>query len=292
MNLPFKDQPTSDDIGASFPPAISAGWFYVPYAAIGDRDAIIAEKARLTFTPKFSEEDAPPVTLFVDMRHKQYLGVPRAYGMSRFPWLRVDDRRSLGETISPTPRLPDPNNERVKDPILQGAFMDAMLAGANSLNHFTAMASTGSGKTVVGLRTAALLGRKTLIMVHLERLMDQWLDEISTHLGLPPEKIGTVQGPKCQWQGRDFVVAMMPSLSQRNDYSREFLRSFGTIIVDECHRVGTPMLSTCAPMFPAKYRIGLSATPNRKDGGDRVLFWHLGPISVVSKAPALHARSM
>ena len=51
--------------------------------------------------------------------------------------------------------------------------------------------------------------------------------------------------------------------------------------------MGSPLLSQCVPLFPAVYRLGLSATPKRKDGADRVGFWHIGPIMVTSKAKAL-----
>jgi superfamily II DNA or RNA helicase len=268
------------------PPAISSGWFFVPYQAIGDTTAIDLEKKKLTFRPRFAEDGDEPIRVFKDMPSRGYLGMPRAYGMQRFPWLQVDDRRSDGDIIAPPPSMPSPDHHRVKEPEQQRQFMDNMIAAARSEHNFIAKAATGSGKTVVALHTTAHLLRRTIVLVPLERLMEQWIEEIQDKLGLSRDKIGIVQGPTCQWRNRDVVVGMMHSLAQRR-YAPEFYRSFGIAFYDETHRVGSQMLAQTCGLFPAKVRIGLSATPDRKDGGSRVPFWHIGPISVTSNAAAL-----
>ena len=269
------------------PPAILHGWFYVPYAAIGSREALDGEKKRLTFVPKFAEPEDPPIRLYRDLPSRGYLGVPKAYGLSRYPWLQIDDRRTSGVEIERAPRLPDPNHPRVKDPAQQAAFMQSLLQAANQHESFVAKADTGTGKTVCALWLSQQLLRRTTILVPLERLMDQWLEEIRDKLGLPEERIGRVQGPTCQFEGKDVIVGMMHSLSMRNSYPPEFFRSVGLVVYDECHRVGSAVLSRCASLFPAQYQLALSATPDRADGGDRVVYWHVGPVRVVSKAPAL-----
>lgn len=269
-------------------PAIVAGWMYVPYEAMLGPKGIGHEKARLTHKLKNAEPGDPQhLYLYQDIPSERYLGVPRAYGMERFSWIVKDDRRTLGEAIPPTPKRPDPNHPAVKEPEKQAAFIANLKAASHHYGSFMAMAATGSGKTVCGLDAAAEVGRKTLVLVHLERLRDQWLDEIKDKLGVPENRIGIVQGDVCEYQNRDFVVGMMPSLSLRFDYPPEFYASFGTVLIDECHRVGAPLLSRCVPLFPAYYRWAVSATPKRKDGNDKVAFWHVGPIRVTSDAKAL-----
>lgn len=269
------------------PKLIVAGWAWVPYDAIASLDE---EKRRLTYVPRFADkanDPDPNVRLFRDLPDRQYLGVPRAYGMARFAHLPIEDRRVMGAPfLAPVPRLPDPNHPSVKEPERQAQFMRDMEATARADGNFLAFAPTGSGKTVVALRTAAVLGRKTIILVHLERLMEQWVEEIKSKLGVPESRIGFAQGERCDFADRDFVVAMMHSNAQRQ-YPVQFYNAFGTTIYDECHRVGSPMLSLTAPLFPSFHRIGLSATPKREDGGDRVFFWHIGPIKVRSQATAL-----
>lgn len=269
---------------------IASGWLYVPYSAIGSYTDLHAEKQKLTYLPKYAESDNETIYLYKDLPRRQLLGVPRAYGLERFGHLlTLDDRRTLGRDMGDIPRLPDPNHPSVRDPIAQAKFMADLEAAARQHKHFLAEAPTGSGKTVCAIRTAAVVGRKTVVCVHLERLMDQWMDEIASKTGLPASRIGMVQADKWDWYDKDFVVAMMPTLALRDTQRIDpaFFREFGTAIYDEVHRVGSPLLGQTAHLFPTTYRWGFSATLYRKDGGERTFYWHIGPVRVTSKADAL-----
>lgn len=274
------------EVIATMRPAISAGWFYVPYEAIGNEAKIAAEKKKLTWRSKH-DSAAQPIRMFKDLPPQGYLGMPRDYGMLRYPWLPVDDQTTLGEPmIQPIVRLPDPNHPSVKEPELQAKFMDEMERATYRDKHFIAYATTGSGKTIVGSRNARLLGRRTAILVPLERLLDQWRKELMDKLGVTEDRIGLVQGNTCDWQERDWVLCMMKSLGSRR-YPSEFYNSIGLVMPDECHRLGTPELAMTTALFPARYRTGLSATPERSDGSDRAIFWHIGQIKVRSEASAV-----
>jgi superfamily II DNA or RNA helicase len=50
------------------------------------------------------------------------------------------------------------------------------------------------------------------------------------------------------------------------------------ILVHNCHRVGAALWSRVPPLFPARYRIGISATPRRKDGAEDVFRFHIGDV--------------
>lgn len=275
----------SPDVIARIRPAISAGWFYVPYEAFTSEQAIFAEKRKLTWKPR--DRGDTPIFMFKDLPDQGYLGVPRSYGMMRWPWLQVDDQRTLGAAmIDPIGRLPDPNHPAVKEPAKQAEFMHSMEVATRVHENFIAYATTGSGKTVVGARNARIYGRKTAILVPLERLLDQWKRELMEKFGVPEERIGIVQSDTCQWKSRDWVLCMMKSLGQRR-YPNEFYDSIGMTISDECHRLATPELAMTTALFSARYRIGLSATPDRSDGSDRTIYWHIGPVQVRSEATAV-----
>lgn len=264
-------------------PAISAGWYYVPYEAIGNEAALKRERARLTYKPR----DKTPVRMFKDLPQQGYLGVPRTYGKHRWNWLPFDDQESDGvEMIDPIVRLPDPNHPRVKEPLLQAAFMRDMELATEQTQCFSAYATTGSGKTVVAARNAALHHRRTVIMLPLERLMDQWREELIEKLGVAEHRIGVVQSDRCEFEGRDYILAMMPSLGGRR-YPSEFYASVGQIYADEAHRLGTVSLASTAALFPARVRIALSATLERGDGGSQPIYWHFGPTKVQSEASAM-----
>lgn len=273
------------EVIARIRPAISAGWFYVPYEAFRTEAQITAEKRKLTWKPR--DKGDTPIYMYKDLPDQRYLGVPRSYGMMRWPWLQVDDKRTLGEPmIDPIGLMPDPNHPAVKEPLKQAKFMHDMEVATREHEHFIAYATTGSGKTVVGARNARLFGRKTAILVPLERLLDQWRKELMEKFGVPEDRIGIVQSDTCQWKTRDWVLCMMKSLGQRR-YPNEFYESIGMVIPDECHRLGTPELAMTTALFPARYRVGLSATPDRSDGSDRAIFWHIGPTMVRSEATAV-----
>jgi superfamily II DNA or RNA helicase len=148
-------------------------------------------------------------------------------------------------------------------------------------------ASPGWGKTVFACALMAKLQVPTLVIVHKEFLMKQWKERIEQFL--PDAKVGICQGDVCDFEGKHVVIAMVHSLSQRT-YPLEFLRWPGLMIVDECHRIGAATWAPVPAYFPTRYRLGLSATPRRKDGAENVFFYHLGPIIFSAKEQRMHPK--
>lgn len=48
------------------------------------------------------------------------------------------------------------------------------------------------------------------------------------------------------------------------------------MVVDECHRCPSRTFTEAVTAFDSAYMLGLSATPWRRDGLSRLVFWHLG----------------
>lgn len=141
--------------------------------------------------------------------------------------------------------------------------------------------SVGMGKTVIALWLACELKVKTLIVVNKKVLLDQWMERIAQFV--PNTRVGIVQGPTCDIRGCHIVVGMLQSLSQ-NPYS---LPGFGLLVVDECNHIGAPKFSQAMLQMNCPYKLGLSATPDRKDGLTRVILWFLGPIFMRLERDAL-----
>ena len=133
----------------------------------------------------------------------------------------------------------------------------------------------GFGKTSVALHLACQLGRKTLVVVHTTVLRDQWQERIAQFV--PGATVSCVQGPACDLSG-DFVVAMIQTLAARG-FHHDTFRDVGLVIVDEAHRVAAPVLSRAMWGLCARRTLGLTATPDRKDGLARLVEWFLGPIA-------------
>lgn len=140
-------------------------------------------------------------------------------------------------------------------------------------------APTGFGKTYVGCVVAGRLAQKTLIIVTKNDLTKGWRDTLVHLMGVPPNEVGHVQQDACVFVGCRFVIAMVHSLVCR-EYHPSFYNEFGLVIFDEVHRLGAEYFAQACAKFPARHRLGLSATPKRSDGRERLFHSHIGPTLV------------
>lgn len=132
----------------------------------------------------------------------------------------------------------------------------------------------GWGKTIMALYLISKLNKKSIIIVHKEFLLNQWKERIQEFL--PSARIGLIQGPKIDIEGKDIVLAMLQSLSIKN-YDANVFKDFGFSIVDECHHIAAEVFSRALPKINTYYSLGLSATPTRTDGLTKVFKMYLGP---------------
>jgi superfamily II DNA or RNA helicase len=133
----------------------------------------------------------------------------------------------------------------------------------------------GFGKTSISLHIISRLSKKTLVIVHKEFLMNQWIERIQQFL--PSAKIGKIQGQIIDIDGKDIVLAMLQSLSMK-DYPSTMFDSFGFTIIDEVHHISSEVFSCALFKLVTKYMLGLSATMNRKDGTTKVFKMFLGQV--------------
>jgi superfamily II DNA or RNA helicase len=141
-------------------------------------------------------------------------------------------------------------------------------------------APTGFGKTAVFSEVIAQLGIKPLIIVTKDDLQNQWIDAAQKMLGLKPKEIGLIRQDTCQVEGRKFVIGMIHSLSIPGRYPQWILDEFGLVCWDEVHHISAESFSNTAQLFPSKLRWGLSATVDRVDGKEVLIFANIGPIRV------------
>jgi len=137
-------------------------------------------------------------------------------------------------------------------------------------------APTAFGKTVVGACLVARRAVNTLILVHRRQLMDQWRERLSAFLCMPIGHIGQVGGGKAKRTGV-IDVALIQSLRRKGEV-KDFVADYGQIIVDECHHLSAFTFEQVLRQARAKYVLGLTATPTRKDGHHPILFMQCGPI--------------
>ena len=131
---------------------------------------------------------------------------------------------------------------------------------------------TVTHNTVMGLKIISLLKKKTIILVHKEFLMSQWIERIGEFL--PTSKVGRIQGPVVDVKDKDIVIGMIQSIYDK-DYGDVFSQ-FGLTIVDEVHRIGSEQFSKTLLKVVTPYMLGISATVERKDKLTNVLYMFIG----------------
>ncbi len=214
--------------------------------------------------------DQGPIELW--RKRGKYIMVPRGLAPMGGKDLRVEGEYQI------LPSLFEPRDEE------QARVVAESLALLRKGQSHILKAKTGFGKTVIGVAIALALGRKTLITVTKEDIAEQWLESIA--MLSPDVTVGRIQGNKVDID-HPFVISMIQSLCKQDRYPKEIFESFGLFEVDEVHRMGAEQFSQAAWNIPAKLRLGLSATPRRKDGRAIVFQAHIGPVMVTAKQKSL-----
>lgn len=131
------------------------------------------------------------------------------------------------------------------------------------------------GKTSGSLYILSKLKKKTLVIVHKEFLMNQWVERIQQFL--PQARVGKIQGPTVDVVDKDIVLCMLQSLISK-DYESSLFDQFGFTIIDEVHHISSQSFSNSLFKVVTKYMLGLSATMERKDGTTNVFKMFLGDV--------------
>jgi len=144
-------------------------------------------------------------------------------------------------------------------------------------------APTGFGKTVLGAWIIGQRKTNTLVLVHRTALMEQWRQQLATFLSLESKAIGVIGGGPRRVTG-NIDIGMMQSLQMKGEV-QDLVADYGQVIVDECHHVSAFTFERIMREVKAKYVLGLTATPIRKDGHHPIIFMQCGPIRA-----RMHAR--
>ncbi len=145
-------------------------------------------------------------------------------------------------------------------------------------------ATTAFGKTVTAAAMIARRGVNTLVLVHRTELLKQWQERLQAFLGVGKGMVGTIGGGKAKPTGR-IDIAVMQSLSRQGEVN-PLVEDYGHVIVDECHHVGAVSFDAILKRTKAKYVLGLTATPIRRDGQQPIIFMQCGPIRHKAATPA------
>ncbi|SJZ61489.1 Superfamily II DNA or RNA helicase [Pilibacter termitis] len=160
-------------------------------------------------------------------------------------------------------------------------------------------ARTAFGKTVVGANYIAKRKVSTLVLVEKQTLVEQWHESLSRFLAIQSEpfkewtktgrvkkkgKIGKITGSSVQQTKLVDVVTIQKLSKMSAEDLTSFLEDYGLVIVDEVHHVAASSFERVMKNVTSRYILGLSATPERKDGLSPIIFMRCGEISFTSNA--------
>lgn len=220
----------------------------------------------LTVKPKVMETYAKGVTAFpIYMESSTRYYVPRQWGIATYgapEAITIGD----GKALPPAVKFKGTPYD------YQAAIIDKFVgSGANGL----ICVPCGRGKTFMALAIAMRLGRRFLIVVDKEFLMNQWKGEIENYI--TGCRVGIIQGNKLQVDpaAYDCTICMIQTICLR-DFPTGIFADYGFTIFDECHHLGAQHFSGALRKIQTKWMLGLSATPDRDDGLSKVFEYYLG----------------
>ncbi len=143
----------------------------------------------------------------------------------------------------------------------------------------------GTGKTVAAIKMIVERARSTLVLVHRQPLLDQWVEQLALFLDVDPKAIGRIGGGKRHATGL-IDVAMIQSLVRKDEVA-DLVAGYGHVVVDECHHIPAVSYERVLSEVRARYVTGLTATPRRRDGQHPISEMQLGPARYVADPTSL-----
>ncbi len=156
--------------------------------------------------------------------------------------------------------------------------------------------ATASGKTVIGVYLIAARKVNTLILVENHQVMKRWKEELEKFLEvreeLPPlenkrkrknkpELIGQVSS-QINTRGGIVDIVILPSAGNLRKV-KDWVKDYGMVLVDECHHIGAVTYEAVLKEVQAKYVYGFSATPERGDGHEPIVYMQMGDVRYKAK---------
>tara|TARA_Y100000310_G_scaffold345185_1_gene462454 strand:+ start:2166 stop:3512 length:1347 start_codon:yes stop_codon:yes gene_type:complete len=195
-------------------------------------------------------------------RDKNYYSMPRGYYYRMCELIKNHKVQIYNETVV----------AKLIDVSFKGKLRRDQTRGGMLINENTCgvlKAPTGGGKTVIAIWTIAKRKVPTLIVVHTKELMYQWKEKLHQFLNINSDQVGLVGDGHRNF--KDITIGIVNSLAKM-----EIPDKYGTLIVDECHRVPATTFANVVEKMSTRYLLGLTATDRRSDGLDELIYRYMG----------------
>jgi len=239
---------------------------------LGTQERLIIEKDLTQDNPEYVSRVKRGLSLWGIPKKECYytrtfdgLSVPRGYlgqFLNRFPSTEV-----VFKTVEGAPAhfgSWEPN-------IVLRSYQNDAVDNALSRNGVIVCAA-GGGKTLIGLNYIHKRSKKALWIAHTRELMNQVKDRVNNYFSC---SVGIVQGSNVDLS-KDITIASVKTLALHPEITEDLNKTVGTVVVDEMHRYAAPMFNSVVAKLKASNIIGLTATPERKDNRDMLMFYSVG----------------
>lgn len=148
-------------------------------------------------------------------------------------------------------------------------------------------AATGAGKSTAALYVVTMMNVPTIISVPTANLVEQWVERVVKEMGIAQKEIGIVGMGKRKTA--PITIATQDMLAE--GIREEWLKAFGAFIFDEIHRSSSRTIYPVCDAWPAKYRIGMSATVERHDKKEFLIYDLFGDVAAdIKKEDVIAAK--
>lgn len=225
---------------------------------------------KLLVTPNvnaaFDFSDEGPISFNVFQENDTHLIIPRFFATTEFKNEKYENQIKIN----------NPREFNFKGSLrdYQQNIIDTIIPKIKETGGGLLSIPTGRGKTILAVKLACELKLKTLFVVHKTFFLEQTKEKYEL---FSDAKIGILQQKIVDIENKDVVIGMLQSICSR-DYGEEVMGQFDLVIFDECHHMSSREFSKALTKIRPVYTIGLSATPKRSDGIEKVFHWYAGPM--------------
>jgi len=257
---------------------IRSSGLLIPLNEFRFHPSCIHVKGHLTRTFKDYNSEESTITFRFYIQSDKYLVVPRFFPFQNYfsQFFHITDKREDGKDVNIRYSI------KPKDD-----FQEECLSWFSRNSRGILHAGTGSGKTIMAIKTICDKGKKAIIFVHKVSLVKQWYERFESFTDVVSKN--NISILKSESYEKDLLKDIIITTNQtflslvkrkRYDFLKVLRNSgIGTLFGDEVHTtVGAPSFSLCSLYVSAKNTFGLTATPYRYDGCHDVIKYHLGEI--------------
>ncbi|MBV5346790.1 DEAD/DEAH box helicase [bacterium] len=151
------------------------------------------------------------------------------------------------------------------------------IVGLSTYTDGLLVAPAGSGKTIIGISMILACNQKCLWITHTKQLLNQFVDRVQQFLSVTADDIGLIQNGV--WDvDKPITAALVQTLIRDIGTLETLANHFGTVIIDECHHSPSTTFTKIVNTLNPFYLYGLTATPDRRDGLEQIMFQNIGPV--------------